>query len=326
MPCYNVEAYLEKGLSSLADEQFNNKLEVLIVDDGSSDSTPQIAQRFAERYPRIFRLIQKENGGHGSVINTGIKEARGKYFRIIDGDDWVDTDALAQLLDVLACTRADIVIDERVEVDMTSSAKTYRKHDIPCTIDMSLPFDELCTDARIADAIFIHMLNVKTSLLREHDICVLEGVFYEDYEYICKTTAFAHTIMFVQLPVYHYLVGNASQSVSDANYAKRWDDHICVLKEVLRFYAEDTHNLTQNKRIYLARKNELIINTLYNIALIFDADRKRGACRAKELRAYLCDNYPEFATRTSKRYNLSRFLHALGINSQKKLDALTGRK
>ena len=91
IPSYNVEAYLEDCLESFVNSEVMDDIEVLIVNDGSSDNTAKIAQRYVDKYENTFRLINKENGGHGSTINTGVREAKGKYFKVVDGDDWVDT-------------------------------------------------------------------------------------------------------------------------------------------------------------------------------------------------------------------------------------------
>ena len=88
---YNVEAYLEECLESFVNSKVMDDLEVLVIDDGSSDSSPEIAQWYVDKFPDTFRLIRKENGGHGSTINKGIEVASGKYFKVVDGDDWVNT-------------------------------------------------------------------------------------------------------------------------------------------------------------------------------------------------------------------------------------------
>ena len=122
VPSYNVEAYLERGLRSLCDERLADALEVIVVDDGSTDATPAIAQRFVDCEPRIFKLVSKENGGHGSTINTGLAIATGTYFRVVDGDDWVDTEGLVHLIEQLRALDADLVVDEKREVDMKTGA------------------------------------------------------------------------------------------------------------------------------------------------------------------------------------------------------------
>ena len=80
MPCYNVERYLRRGLDSLADERLADDVEVIVVDDGSTDETARIAQGYVERMPQLFRLVSKENGGHGSAVNAGIDHAQGRVF------------------------------------------------------------------------------------------------------------------------------------------------------------------------------------------------------------------------------------------------------
>ena len=101
IPSYNVEAYLEDCLESFVNSEVMDDIEVLIVNDGSSDNTAKIAQRYVDKYENTFRLINKENGGHGSTINTGVREAKGKYFKVVDGDDWVDTRSFIHLVKVL---------------------------------------------------------------------------------------------------------------------------------------------------------------------------------------------------------------------------------
>ena len=98
VPSYNVEKFLENTLDSFVDERVLDDIEVLIVDDGSKDKTAEIGRKYEEKYPDTFRVISKENGGHGSTINRGIGEAKGKYFKVVDGDDWVDQDGFAELI------------------------------------------------------------------------------------------------------------------------------------------------------------------------------------------------------------------------------------
>ena len=99
VPCYNSQDYMRRAVESLLPA--GERLELLIVDDGSTDSTAQIAGEYAARYPGIVRVIHQENGGHGPAVMTGLREARGLYFKVLDSDDWADTEALECLLDAL---------------------------------------------------------------------------------------------------------------------------------------------------------------------------------------------------------------------------------
>lgn len=158
----------------------------------------------------------------------------------------------------------------------------------------------------------IHTLTVRTDLLRRAGVSVLEHTFYEDFEYVVKASAPASTIAFLDIEVYQYLVGNAAQSVSHQNYVRRWDDHARVVRELLRYAAEvrgGRLDLGAEAQAYVEYKLHLVVDTHYNIALLFDADRKRGRARARAFRAEL----HEF-DRTQWRLGERRYWSALALN------------
>ena len=97
---YNGAATLQKALESclVADESLQALLDVIIIDDGSTDGTAALAQAFVQAHPGSFRLVSKVNGGYGSTLNTAVELASGRYFRTLDCDDWFDTNALQTLL------------------------------------------------------------------------------------------------------------------------------------------------------------------------------------------------------------------------------------
>ena len=108
IPAYNAEAFLAQCLDSLLSCEASKETELLVIDDGSTDRTGTIADGYAERYPDIVRVIHKENGGHGSGINTGIAAAGGKYFRVVDSDDTVDPKAYESYLKKLKSIDSDV--------------------------------------------------------------------------------------------------------------------------------------------------------------------------------------------------------------------------
>ena len=102
VPVYNVEKYINKCLESLAvSEEQMAQLEVLVVNDGTPDNSAIMAKEFEKKYPQTFRVIDKENGGHGSCCNLGLKEAHGKYIHFLDSDDWLLPGALRSLYDYI---------------------------------------------------------------------------------------------------------------------------------------------------------------------------------------------------------------------------------
>ena len=109
VPAYNVEKYIEKCLDSFEQIERKSDVEVIVVDDGSSDQTAVIARQYCERYPDIFYVYTKENGGHGSAINYGLKYVTGKYFKVVDADDWVDSKEMEQFLDYMEKNEVDVI-------------------------------------------------------------------------------------------------------------------------------------------------------------------------------------------------------------------------
>lgn len=313
VPSYNVEQYLDKGLSSYCDDRFNDRLQVMIVNDGSKDRTHDIAATYVEKFPRIFTLIDKENGGHGSAVNKGIDNALGRYFRIIDGDDWINTENMATLLEYLESSDADIIVDNKREVNMVTGDTEYFGSPSKVELKKTYDFTDVCLDDEITPNIMIHTMSIKTSILQENSIHLLEGIFYVDIEFILKSTVLAKTIEFVDLEIYQYLVGNVNQSVNYKNYVKRFDHHKQVTRELIRF---STEFKTDNDilRRYLDRRVCLLINTHMNIALIYDEDRKQGLNRAKDFRQYLKSVNIEYYEKTTKRYYVTLLLHYLGVD------------
>ena len=120
IPCYNSEAYMEKAINSILPG--GEDVEIIVVNDGSKDSTQEIAERYQEKYPTIVKAVKKENGGHGDAVNCGLAHATGKYFKVVDSDDWVDEESLHKILDAVKG-----FVDADSQVDMIISNYVYEK-------------------------------------------------------------------------------------------------------------------------------------------------------------------------------------------------------
>lgn len=310
--CYNVEKYIDKCLTSFSDERFCGRVQVIVVNDGSSDRTLEIAESYKAKYPDIFEIVDKENGGHGSAVNAAIDRAKGKYFRIVDGDDWVNTENLASLLSFMENATADIVVDNKREVNMETGETEYFPKPAGVKADLQYDFSEICNDGTVTPNIMIHTMSIKTEILKDNNIHLLEGIFYVDIEFIIKSTVRAKTVVFKDLEIYQYLVGNVNQSVNFRNYVKRYSHHLKVTNELIRFATE--FECEDAIRTYLDKRIELLINTHMNIALIYNEDRKLGKCQAKEFRAELKKANEKYFNATKKRYLITYLLHILGVN------------
>ena len=120
IPCYNSESYMEKAICSIL--AGGEDVEIIIVDDGSKDGTLEIAKKYEKEYPAIVKAVTKENGGHGDAVNCGLQAATGKYFKVVDSDDWVNKDALLKILETIKK-----FVDAGTEVDMVIANYVYEK-------------------------------------------------------------------------------------------------------------------------------------------------------------------------------------------------------
>ncbi|MFT3709451.1 MAG: glycosyltransferase [Archangium sp.] len=251
VPVYNMERLLPRCLSSLLAGDSLEGLEVLVVDDGSKDNSVEIARVFESRYPGVVRVIAKENGGHGSVINRVVAEARGKYMRLVDSDDWVDPVNFAAFLERLRSETVDLVLTDYAE-DWAHRDDLFEKP-IYANIqpDTVHSFDLLASRQYgfkswgpvLATATF------KTECLRRARLHIDERIAYVDMEYCTLSLTFIETARYYELSVYRYFLGRANQTVERASFERKYTQHERVIFRIAH-YVENT-NISAAKRGYI---------------------------------------------------------------------------
>lgn len=314
VPAYNSERYLEKCLDSLCQHAFLNKIEVIVVNDGSTDNTSEIAHRYELRYPNSVRVIDKENGGHGSGINIAVGQARGKYFQAVDADDWVISANMPKLLEALEHSQADVVLCHFHMVDMHSGKKqAFRTEDIPLgTVYSFSDFMEYPQNARTC--CFFHGLIYRTEFYRSTGIRLSEKIFYEDQEYATLPAYYAQTILPLDLFIYQYMVGNSAQSISNENQVRNMAQIEAVFWNICRFYCSH-RGMPESKRQYFLFKLSTLLLSYYVAGLLKDKDRARGRFRAVRMRKAVEKECPELYAYSRKKYQIACVLHALHISA-----------
>lgn len=284
VPSYNVSRYLSRCISTLVDHENAGDMEILIVNDGSKDQTPEIGAEFEKHYPGIVRVINKENGGHGSTINTALAQAKGKYFMVVDGDDWVDSRRLSELLDEVKKRKldTDVLCTNYHEVDMGSGKATPWLQSEKPRYGVEQRFDEL--DVKnvyftLANSMF------KTDVLRKSGMKLQEHTFYVDVEYILFPIPFVQSAIFFDLYIYKYCRGNAEQSVHIPNMVNRYDHHERVMKRVLAYYS--TQQMQEKQRAYMKEILCKLLFTHYSLFMVYDKDKQRGYARGKDFDSFL---------------------------------------
>ena len=260
---YNVELFLAQALDSCLLSDFPDALEVLIVNDGSKDSTPQIAQEYCEKYPQTFRLLNKENGGYGSTVNLSMQKATGKYYRLLDGDDWFDLDGLKALLQVLPNCDSDLILTPCYRVHEGTGERVLNYGSWKNCVGKTLAMEELPRGC------FLSMwhLTVRTALLREHPFVLPELRLYTDQLFVAYSTAYAKNLTFLTEPLYCYRVGRDGQSVSKENRFKNRRQAIAGVEDMIRFYTEQTDIREANRVALQSRIGTSVAYTAQTLLL-----------------------------------------------------------
>lgn len=281
VPTYNAEKYLRDNLESFKIPELMEDLEILIVNDGSTDHSLEIAEEYIRQYPDTYRVITKENGGHGSGINCGIANARGTYFKVVDADDWVGEKAFCDLVRTLKTSNADVVYSgflwtyDNGETDKT---KFQTKAEITIPFE-GVEYQKTYSFDSIADKLYMkmHNMTIKTEILRENQIHIDEHCYYVDTEYITYPIPYVKTICFVDGFVYYYRLGRAGQSVGLEKMQKNEENYNKVLESLLKFYRQLGNQVpcTEIKKQYIARLIARVIAGKFKIMLSFSPSAKK---------------------------------------------------
>lgn len=229
IPCYNSSAYMEKCVRSLA--VAGDEIELLIIDDGSSDNTLEIGQQLAKEFPNSVCVIHQENKGHGGAVNTALEHASAPYFKVVDSDDWVDSAALTEIMNQIRVfvteeCKVDLLISNYVNEIQGRRAKVmdYCKifpENKPFTWDEVNPFPA-------GKYLMMHALIYRTEILKEVNLILPEHTFYVDNLYVYKPLQNVQKMYYVNLDFYRYLIGRNDQSVNEKMMIKRIDQQLKV--------------------------------------------------------------------------------------------------
>ena len=230
---YNVEKFLRETLDSLCSPDIIEDIEVIIVNDGSKDSTVSIAREYVKKYPESFILIDKENGGYGSTINSSLSIANGKYFRILDGDDWVDTNEFSLFVKKLKEINTDLVLTDFLWCTFVNS-ELKEKERITCPYNAN----EVLQKKEIK-SLAMHSTTVKTDILRDGKVKITEHCFYTDFEFILKSLSLSKDFIYLPLCVYQYRVWGSGQSISVEGTLKHYKEYDKIARFALNCAEKD---------------------------------------------------------------------------------------
>ena len=286
IPCYNSQDYMAHAIESILPG--GDEVEIIIVNDGSKDKTSQIAHEYMDKYPDIIKVIDKENGGHGDAVNAGLANASGKYFKVVDSDDWVDEEALHKILMLMRHLEED-----NEQIDMLISNYVYEKvgvtHKKCIHYRNVLPQDEVFRwddigHFRLDQYILMHSVIYRTDMPKLSQMRLPKHTFYVDNIYVYYPLPHVRKIYYLDVDFYRYFIGREDQSVNEKVMIARVDQQIFVTKTMIDMY--QLKKVTSKKlRQYMI--NYLAIMMTVSSILLIRSKEKENLEKKKELWLYL---------------------------------------
>jgi glycosyltransferase involved in cell wall biosynthesis len=282
IPCYNSQDYMEHAVDSVLIG--GDDIEILIVDDGSTDDTAKIADRLEAENPGVVRVIHQVNGGHGQAVNTGLANAKGVYYKVLDSDDWFDREAFIKVLEKLRS-----FVEDGTRVDMFLANYVYEKPSLHkhkvIRYTSALPQDEVfgwsdVKHFKVSQNILMHSVIYRTKMLRECGLELPQHTFYVDNIFVYVPLPYVKTMYYMDVDLYRYFIGRDDQSVNETVMIGRIDQQLKVNKIMI-----EAHDLTKihNKKLrdYMVKYLTMMM-TVSSVFLI-----KEGTDESLEKRADL---------------------------------------
>ena len=266
---YNLEKLISKNIQSFINSEVVDLIEVIVTDDGSKDSSAEIVKEYEDKYPNTIKLIKQCNQGPGSTVNSGINNATGKYFMMVDGDDWVNSKNLSKLIKNLSEIDTDmVVLDYQVYSEKTNKIINTICPKLPN--NKELKFDSICKNLTLA----MHSTIYKTNLLKNNNI-VIDNCFYTDVEYLLYPIPYVNTVIYYNFPIYVYRIGRNEQSVNIKSLQKNIEMHNFVLNNLLEFYEKNEPKILDNTKKFIAYRIMEMTSSQITILLSFDNDKEK---------------------------------------------------
>lgn len=283
VPCYNSQDYIERCIDSLLIIG-SGDVEIIIVNDGSTDNTALISNRYAEKYPQMVSVIHQENGGHGAAINTGIEYATGIFFKVVDSDDWIDPAGYFKIMGKLR-----EFVHNKSNVDMVVSNFVYENEFVRKKKIMS--YERLLPENKIFNwddtrnfpkgkYLLMHSVIFSTKILKESNLVLPKHTFYVDNLFVFIPLIHVRRIFYLNEVFYRYYIGREDQSVNEKNMIGRIEQQLKV--NTLMIESINRESIPSRKlQKYLLHYIEII--TIISTIMLYKSNSTNNLERKREL-------------------------------------------
>ncbi|MDR2106208.1 MAG: glycosyltransferase family 2 protein [Coriobacteriales bacterium] len=285
VPCYNAAAYMDRCIESILDgaRNFLDRIEIIIVNDGSNaDDTAAKADEWQARHPAVIRAIHQENGGHGEAVNTGLRYATGRYFKVVDADDWLDEEALTLVLvrlKWLAASNLDLLITNYVYEKVDEGKRTAIRYSGVLPEGRIFGWGDVGT-FKPQQNLLMHAVIYRTELLRDIGLKLPKHTFYVDNIFVYIPLPATKSLFFLDIDLYRYYIGREGQSVNEATMIQRVDQQLRVTRIMIDAFhlREDVQNVRLRKyMVHYITMMMTVCSIFLRLSDLEDAEEQRRA-------------------------------------------------
>ena len=304
IPIYNTQEYLQNCLDSLIiAPNLLPLLDVLLVIDGSPDNSLSIAKEYEIKYPQTFTVINKENGGYGSVLKRGIEKAKGKYCKVLDSDDWYDTQAFEEFINELQTVNNDVIVTDFVKEFVFENRSELQT--LPSLQNKQVYQLNDDINTLQGDVFVMHRLTYKTDILRQAKIDFPEKVFYTDTLFASIPLFFAKDLYYTDLQLYRYFIGREGQTIAPENIRKNRKSVETVIKYYYQKFVVNRKLMNHSKILYTQNALKTLVEMYYRI--LFHLPYKESNIEMREWNNYVKKSEDKkifFENKMIKYYNI----------------------
>lgn len=287
-----MERYLNYCLDSLIIEKHLDNLEVLVINDGSKDNSLNIAKEYESEYPQVFRIINKENGNYGSCVNRGLKEAKGKYVKILDADDSFHSVNFEAFISYLLVIDADLILSDFAIVNECREVQSIHHYNFECYKELSM--NEICITPSFMD-MQMHAVTYRRQILIDLEYRQTEGISYTDQEWIFIPMLRVNKVYAFDKCVYNYLVGREGQTMSPDVRMKSMSHLMKCMYGMIDVYNIYFHEMNESKLKYFHARLIPQLKEIYILSF---------SCFSKSVKEQLIRFDSEIKKRNIKIYSL----------------------
>ena len=286
VPVYNTEKYIRRCLDSVLLSPILKDIEVIVVSDGSKDSSIDIIKNeYLSKYNETIVLVEKENGGHGSTINKGLEVATGKYFKVLDSDDWVNSIDFIEFVKRLKKEDADLVVTNYSQQHVYNQSEIIFRYR-GLNENVLYNFDKIDLGILYGEYFMLATSTYKLEVLKKGNVNLFEKTFYVDMQYNIQAITKVKTFTYYDLDIYRYYIGRKEQSTNVNSLVKNKMHHEKVMKYLLEYYVINKNKMSKNKDKYVRQIIIYMLFTHYTIFCSYDRDYDDAYKKIKDFDEY----------------------------------------